>query len=145
MNKKKYYIGYTAGVFDLFHIGHLNIIRKAKEQCEHLIVAVSTDELVQQYKKISPTIPFEERVEIVKACRYVDKVVPQVNRDKYAAYKKHKFDVMFVGDDWKGNALFVELEKKLSKNGAEIVFFPYTETTSSTIIRNVLSDIVTNK
>ena len=93
-------IGYTAGVFDLFHIGHLNILKKAKEQCDHLIVAVSTDELVREYKHKNPVICFEERMEIVKAIRYADEVVPQVNRDKFAAWEKYHFNKMFVGDDW---------------------------------------------
>ena len=99
---KKYRVGYTTGVFDMFHVGHLNILRKAKEQCDYLIVGVSTDELVREYKNKTPIIPFEERSEIVRSIDCVDKVIPQVNRDKYEAWKELKFDVMFVGDDWKG-------------------------------------------
>ena len=91
-------IGYTTGVFDLFHIGHLNILKRAKEQCDYLIVGVSTDELVEQYKHKTPVIPYEERVEIIKSIRYVDEVVPQLNRDKYEAWEKYHFDRMFVGD-----------------------------------------------
>ena len=132
---KKYKVGYTTGVFDLFHIGHLNILKKAKEQCECLIVGVSTDELVQNYKNKLPVIPFEERVEIVKSIKYVDKVVAQENRDKYSAWENLQFDVMFVGDDWKGNKLFEELEYKFKSVGVDIVYFPYTQGTSSTILR----------
>lgn len=132
---KKYKIGYTTGVFDMFHIGHLNILRKAKEQCEYLIVGVSTDELVKKSKNKLPIIPYEERKQIVAAIRYVDKVVPQINKDKMAAYEKYKFDVMFVGDDWKGSEIFEKCEKELNKRGSKLVFFPYTKGTSSTILR----------
>jgi glycerol-3-phosphate cytidylyltransferase len=141
MNNKKYKIGYTTGVFDMFHVGHLNILRRAKEQCEHLIVGVSTDELVESYKGKLPVIPFKERCEVIAACKYVDEVVPQKIRDKYAAYEKYKFDVMFVGDDWKDNPLFIDVEKKLKVQNVDVVYFPYTQGTSSTILRNVLNDI----
>ena len=110
-------IGYTAGVFDLFHVGHLNILKKAKEQCDHLIVAVSTDELVREYKRKAPVICFEERME------------------------KYHFNKMFVGDDWKGSPLFNEVEKKFRAVGVEVVYFPYTKGTSSTILKETLSKI----
>ena len=132
-------IGYTAGVFDLFHIGHLNILKKAKEQCDYLIVAVSTDELVREYKNKTPVICYEERVQIVEAIRYVDKVVPQVDRDKFAAWEKHRFDKMFVGDDWKGTPLFEEMERRFAPHGVEIVYFPYTQGTSSTFLKQTLA------
>ncbi|ELC8351285.1 adenylyltransferase/cytidyltransferase family protein [Clostridium perfringens] len=135
---KKYKVGYTTGVFDMFHIGHLNIIKRAKEQCDYLIVGVSTDELVQEYKNKKPIITFYERCEIVKALEYVDKVVAQENRDKFWAWKKLNFDVMFVGDDWKGKSLFVEVEEEFKKVGVDIVYFPYTKDTSSTILREKL-------
>ena len=128
-------IGYTTGVFDMFHIGHLNILKRAKEQCDYLIVGVSTDELVQSYKNKLPIIPYAERSAIVEAIKYVDKVVPQKNRDKIAAFNEFKFNKMFVGDDWKGKQLFVEVEEYLNKNGAEVVYFPYTQGTSSSILR----------
>ena len=134
-------IGYTTGVFDLFHVGHLNILRRAKEQCDYLIVGVSTDELVEQYKNKRPVIAFEERCEIVKAIRYVDEVVPQVDRDKYAAWERLKFQRMFVGDDWKGSAIFSELEARLKPHGVEIVYFPYTKDTSSTMLKDALKKI----
>ena len=136
---KKYRGGYTTGVFDMFHVGHLNILRKAKEQCDYLIVGVSTDELVREYKNKTPIIPFEERSEIVRSIDCVDKVIPQVNRDKYEAWKELKFDVMFVGDDWKGKPLFMKVEDDFRKVGVEVVYFPYTKDTSSTILREKLS------
>lgn len=134
-NPGRFKIGYTTGCFDMFHIGHLNILRRAKEQCDFLIVGVSTDELIQSYKHKTPIIPFEERCGIVAACRYVDAVVPQTNRDKITAFEKYKFDVMFVGSDWKGNALFNEVEKYLNAHHAEVVYFPYTSHISSSILR----------
>lgn len=143
--KKKTIIGYTTGVFDLFHIGHLNILKKAKENCDFLIVAVSTDELVSNYKNKNPVIEFSERAAIVEAIKYVDKVVPQESRNKLEAYKTHKFDVMFVGDDWKGSSLWNELEKKLDKEGVDIVYFNYTKSVSSTLLKNVLSKILKEK
>lgn len=135
---KKYKVGYTTGVFDMFHIGHLNILRRAKEQCEYLIVGVSTDELVKEYKNKVPVVPFEERCEIVQAIDCVDKVVAQENRDKFWAWKKLDFDVMFVGDDWKGKPLFIEFEAEFKKVGVDVVYFPYTKDTSSTILREKL-------
>lgn len=134
-------IGYTTGVFDLFHIGHLNILKRAKEQCDCLIVGVSTDELVESYKHKRPVICYEERFEIVKAIRYVDRVVPQVSRDKFAAWETYHFDKMFVGDDWKGTPLWLELEEKLRPHGVEIVYFPYTNGTSSTFLKQTLAAI----
>lgn len=134
-------IGYTTGVFDLFHIGHLNILQRAKEQCDYLIVGVSTDELVAQYKHKRPVISYEERSRIVESIRYVDKVVPQVNRNKLEAWEQLHFDRMFVGDDWKGSALFTELEEKFRPLGVEIVYFPYTNGTSSTFLKDVLDKI----
>jgi glycerol-3-phosphate cytidylyltransferase len=136
---KKYRLGYTAGVFDLFHVGHLNILKKAKEYCDELIVGVSTDELVANYKNKVPVIPYEERVSIVSAIKYVDKVVPQVNRNKFEAWEKLKFDVMFVGDDWKGSKLFTEVEQQFREVGVDIVYFPYTQGTSSTMLREKIS------
>lgn len=134
-------VGYTSGVFDLFHVGHLNILRRAKEQCDYLIVAVSTDELVEEYKHKKPVIPYKDRIEIVKAIRYVDEVVPQINRDKYAAWEKYQFDKMFVGDDWKGSALFSQTEKKLAPHGVKVVYFPRTEGISSSMLAERLNRV----
>ncbi len=134
-------IGYTTGVYDLFHIGHLNLLRRAKEQCDYLIVGVSTDQLVKEYKNKIPVIPYEERIEIIKAIRYVDEVVPQINRDKFNAWEKYKFNRMFVGDDWKNSSLFAEVEQKFKEVGVELVYFPYTKGTSSTLLREVINKI----
>lgn len=136
---KKYRVGYTTGVFDMFHIGHLNILRRAKEKCDYLIVGVSTDELVMEYKNKTPIIPFEERAEIVRSIDCVDRVIAQENRDKYAAWRELKFDVMFVGDDWKGKPLFMKVEEEFKKVGVDVVYFPYTRDTSSTILREKLN------
>lgn len=139
---KKYKIGYTAGVYDLFHVGHLNILKKAKEQCEYLIVAVSTDDLVQKYKNKTPIIPYEERKNIVESIKYVDKVVPQKERDKIAAFEEYKFDVMFVGDDWKNSEVFSNVDQHMKQNGSSgVIYIPYTQNVSSTILRDVLTKI----
>ena len=142
---KKYKIGYTTGVFDMFHFGHLNILRRAKEQCEILIVGVSTDELTMEYKNKKPVIPYEERVAIVEAIRYVDQVVPQTSMDKLEAWNKLHFDVIFHGDDWKGTSMYNEIEEKLSKVGCELVFLPHTQGTSSTLLSQALRDSASDK
>ena len=134
-------IGYTSGVFDLFHIGHLNILKKAKSMCDELIVAVTTDELMIHYKKKNAVIPFKERIEIVSNIKYVDKAVPQEDMDKIAAWDKYQFHKMFVGDDWKGTDKWISIEDKLRKYHAEVVYFPYTKGTSSTIINQTLKKL----
>lgn len=133
-------IGYTTGVFDLFHIGHLNLLKKAKSMCDKLIVGVSTDELVF-YKNKSPVITFEERIEIVKAIKYVDEVVPQYNMNKLEAHKKYNFDVMFVGSDWQGTEKWNKIESDFNKIGVKVIYFPYTKGTSSTLINTTLKDL----
>lgn len=125
-------IGYTTGVYDLFHIGHLNILKKAKSLCDYLIVGVSTDELVQKEKNKVPVIPYEERVEIVKAIRYVDEVVPQVNKNKKEAWDKLKFNKMFVGSDWKDTPQWNQFEEQFKPLGVEIIYIPHTDGISST-------------
>jgi glycerol-3-phosphate cytidylyltransferase len=134
-------IGYTTGVFDLFHIGHLNVLKRAKLECDFLIVGVTSDELSISAKKKKPVIPFQERMEIVEAIKYVDEVVPQVNYDKEEAWNNLKFDKMFVGDDWKGSDKWNKIEKDFAALGVEIHYFSYTSHTSSTILRDVLSKI----
>lgn len=132
-------IGYTTGVFDLFHIGHLNILKKAKENCDYLIVGVSTDELVEDYKKKIPVIPYEQRAEIVAAIRYVDEVVPQTSMNKIKAWEKLRFHKMFHGDDWKGSEMWNKIESEFRKINVEIVYFPYTKNVSTTSVKNTLS------
>lgn len=133
---EKYKIGYTTGVFDLFHIGHLNILKRAKEQCEFLIVGVSTDELVESYKHKHPLIPFEERVQIVESIKYVDMVVPQTSMNKLDAWEKLRFNAVFHGDDWKGSDMYKKYEEEFAAHGVALVYFPYTKGTSSTEIIN---------
>ena len=133
-------IGYTSGVFDLFHVGHLNILKRAKEPCDHLIVAVSTDELVEAYKHKRPVIPYADRVEIVKAIRYVDEVVPQISRNKLAAWEQYRFDKMFVGDDWKGSELFSQAEKAFEPLGVRVIYFPRTQGISSSALAHTVRE-----
>ena len=132
---KRYKIGYTTGVFDMFHIGHLNIIRRAKEQCDYLIVGVSTDECVESYKQKTPIIPYSQRAAIVEAIRYVDEVVPQTTMDKVEFLKTRHFDVMFHGDEWKGTDLYNYYEEQFAKYGATIEYLPHTDGISSSILR----------
>lgn len=139
---KKYHTGYTTGVFDLFHIGHLNVIKRAKEQCDILIVGVSTDEVVETYKHKKPVIPFKERIEIVSALRYVDKAVPQTSMDKRAAWEKLHFDALFHGDDWKGSAMYEKYHEDFAGTGVDIVFLPHTVGTSSTMLAAVLHEVL---
>lgn len=133
-------IGYTTGVFDMFHIGHLNILRRAKEQCDFLIVGVSTDEVVEQYKHHRPIIPLEQRIEIVAAIKWVDQVVPQTTMDKMQAWNELHFDIMFHGDEWKGSELFNKYEKEFAVVGAKIVYLPHTEGISSSLLREKRND-----
>lgn len=131
-------VGYTTGVFDMFHVGHLNILERAKAQCDFLIVGVSTDENVVSYKHKRPVIPFEERAAIISSICYVDAVVPQRSMDKFAAWENLRFNVMFHGDDWKGSAMFNEVEMKLKSVGCEMRFLPHTDGISTSILREKL-------
>lgn len=139
---KNVVIGYTTGVYDMFHIGHLNLIKRAKEQCDYLIVGVSTDELVQKEKNKTPVIPYEERAEIVAAIRYVDKVVPQLDKNKMEAWRKYHFNKMFVGSDWKGTPQWNQFERQFEPNGVEIIYLPHTDGVSSTMLTGVIKDIL---
>lgn len=133
---KKYKVGYTTGTFDMFHVGHLNTLKKAKELCDYLIVGVSTDELVKKYKNKLPIIPLKDRMAIVEAIKYVDKVVVQESLDKYDAYLKYNYDVIFHGDDWKDSRLYKETEKKLGEVGVDVIYFPCIPLVSSSYILN---------
>ena len=135
-------IGYTAGVYDMFHIGHLNLLKNAKACCDYLIVAVSTDALTMEYKKKKPIIPFAERAAIIEAIRYVDKVVPQESVDvagKKQAALEHGIDVMFVGDDWKGTEKWNRIEQELNALGISVVYLPHTDGISSSSLRSVVT------
>ncbi|WNV76406.1 adenylyltransferase/cytidyltransferase family protein [Geodermatophilus sp. DSM 44513] len=131
-------IGYTAGVFDLFHIGHLNLLQQARRECSHLIVGVTTDELSRRAKGKTPVIPFAERVRVVESIKYVDEVVAQDSMDKMAAWRDLRFDAVFVGDDWQGSASWDRLEQDFATVDVAIRYFPYTGHTSSTMLRDVL-------
>ena len=138
--KKKIIIGYTTGVFDLFHIGHVKILQKAKSLCDKLIVGVSTDALVKKYKNKKPIIPFSERVEVIKNNKCVDLVVSQNSLDKFKNWRRLKYDVMFVGDDWYATKKWRDLDQEFRKLGVKIVYLPYTKKTSSTKINKILDD-----
>jgi len=131
-------IGYTAGVYDLFHIGHLNLLKNAKGMCDKLIVGVTTDELVS-YKHKRAMIPFEDRLEIIRSIKYVDAVVPQEDMDKLTMCKKLKANIMFVGDDWYATEKWQMFEEEFKEAGIQIVYFPYTKGISSTQIAKALN------
>jgi len=133
----QYVVGYTTGVYDLFHIGHLNLLKNARGLCDKLIVGVTVDELVA-YKNKSAVIPFAERLEIIRNIKYVDAAIPQTDMDKFKIWEKLRFDVMFVGDDWFKSDKWKILEKKFNNVGVHIVYFPYTQGTSSTLINETL-------
>lgn len=139
--RKKYRIGYTTGVYDMFHIGHLNILRKAKLQCEYLIVGVTTDELCYKRKHKYPIICEQDRMAIVEAIRYVDRVVPQNDMDKIKSVKEYGADVVFVGSDWKGTEAWKVYEKEFAEVGCTVVYLDHTDGISSTIIRDKLNSL----
>lgn len=133
-------VGYTTGVYDLFHIGHLNLLKNAKGMCDKLIVGVTVDELVA-YKGKQAMIPFEDRIEIVRSIKYVDAAVPQYDMDKLAACKKLGADILFVGDDWYGTEKWRQYEEEFAREGIRIVYFPYTKGISSTQITKALNAV----
>ena len=133
-------IGYTTGVYDLFHVGHLNLFKNAKGMCDKLIVDVTVDELVQ-YKGKKAMIPFEDRIELVRSCKYVDVAVPQYDMDKLTACKKLGASYLFVGDDWYGTEKWIKYEEEFIKYGIKIVYFPYTKGISSTKINQALEAV----
>lgn len=137
---KKYKIGYTTGVFDMFHIGHLNILKRAKEQCNYLIVGVTTDALCENRKHKKPIICEKDRVAIVESIRYVDKVVLQEDMDKFTAVQKYNADAVFVGSDWKGTPDWIEYEKQFANLGCSVVYLEHTAGISSTILRDRLNE-----
>ena len=131
--------GYLPGVFDLFHIGHLNIIRRAKKSCDYLIIGVTSDERCIERKGVKPFVPQSERLEIVTSIRYVDSAEILATGDKLDAWKRHHFQIIFGGSDWKGTAEWNDLEENLKLVGCKVMYFPYTRQTSSTKLREVLS------
>lgn len=139
MKEKKYKIGYTTGVYDMFHIGHLNILRRAKEQCDYLIVGVTTDELCYQRKQKYPIINEKDRMAIVEAIRYVDRVIPQTDMEKIRPVKELDADVVFVGSDWKGTDAWNEYEKQFAEIGCTVVYLDHTDGISSSLLREKLN------
>lgn len=136
---KKFKIGYTTGVFDMFHIGHLNILKRAKELCDYLIVGVTTDQLCFERKKKYPIISQEERKEIVSAIRYVDKAIFQEDMDKVKEVERFSCDVVFVGSDWEGTPQWKKYEEEFMKVGATVVYLPHTDGISSTKLRTEIA------
>jgi len=132
-------VGYAAGAFDLFHIGHLNILKHAKSQCDHLIAGVVSDDMLRLTKGITPVIPLAERLEIVRSIEYVDEAVAEDVPDKLDMWRELRFDVFFKGDDWRGTEKGLRLEREFAAVGVEVVYFPYTMTTSSTQLRQALA------
>ena len=133
-------IGYTQGTFDMFHIGHLNLIKNAKRHCDYLVVGVNADELVESYKHKKPIVPLNERAEIVRAIKYVDEVIVTTTLDKSEIWQKVRFDEIYIGDDWKGNERWEKTGHEMETLGARLVFLPYTRDTSSTLLREKLKD-----
>lgn len=136
----KYKIGYTSGTFDLFHIGHLNLLERAKEHCDYLIVGVNTEEWVYKRKGVHPVIPWDQRAEIVGALKCVDKVIVSNDMDMIPVWEKYNFDAFFLGDDWKGEAAIVKMEQELNSVGVDVVYFSYTKGISSTIIKSKMKN-----
>ena len=130
-------IGYISGVFDLFHIGHLNILINSKSMCDHLTVGVTVDDLVA-YKNKKAVIPYQERLEIVRSIKYVDATIAQESMDKFKIWEKLKFDVLFVGDDWFETEKWKGIEEQFKEVGVKVVYFPYTKSTSSTVLNEAL-------
>ncbi len=131
-------IGFTEGTFDMFHIGHLNLLKNAKKECDYLIVGVNSDELVKEYKNKDVVVPFEERVEIVKAIKYVDEVMKTDSLDKKLSWEKRHYDVLFIGSDWQGSERWNQTEKEMAEYGVKVHYLPYTKETSSTLLREKL-------
>lgn len=134
-----YEVGYASGVFDLFHVGHLNILKRARAHCRVLVAGVASDEFVEAFKGVRPTIPLEERYAIVSALRIVDEVIVDRSADKRLAWMERQFDVIFKGDDWEDTPRGLRLEQDMRAVGVGVVYFPYTMTTSSTLLRSYLS------
>ena len=134
-------IGYAPGAFDLFHIGHLNLLRRAKERCDFLIAGVVADEVLIEHKKVMPVIPFAERLEIVRNVKFVDMALAAVTNDKTEIWRELRFNVLFKGNDWQGTEKGKRLERDFAALGVDVVYFPYTQATSSSALRRTLRNI----
>lgn len=133
-------IGFTAGVFDMFHIGHLNLINNARARCDYLIVGVNSDELVQKYKRKTAVVPFDERVQIISSIKGVDETLRIDTLDKLDAWNRRPFDLLFIGNDWKGSDRWTETEKIMAEHNVRVIYLPYTQGTTSTLLREKLSE-----
>lgn len=142
MTKYDQIIGYTTGIFDLFHVGHLNVLKRSKKKCDKLIVGVTTDELAMKLKKKKPIFNFDERIKIVKNIKCVDKVVPQKKIDEIRDHDKYHFHVIFKGDDWKGTKKWQKLEEQFKNRGVRVIYFPYTKGVSSSILRKRIKKFI---
>ena len=140
---KKYYLGYTQGVYDMFHIGHLNLIKKAASQCDRLLVGINSDTLVESYKHKKPVVAQNDRLEIIKSLKFVDDAFVVNTLDKVSLWKDYHFDVIFIGDDWKGNPRWEQTCIDLKPYGVDVVFLPYTKNISSSLLRPMLSERIT--
>ncbi|WP_341393936.1 adenylyltransferase/cytidyltransferase family protein [Arthrobacter sp. G119Y2] len=132
-------IGYASGVYDLFHIGHLNLLKHARSQCDYLIAGVASTDMTQRLKGTTPVVPLAERVEIVRSVRYVDDVVVDEHLNKAETWREVGFNVFFKGDDWRGTEKGDRLERDMARIGVQVVYFPYTVSTSSTVLRRALT------
>ncbi|MCC3295304.1 adenylyltransferase/cytidyltransferase family protein [Arthrobacter sp. zg-Y411] len=132
-------IGYASGVYDLFHIGHLNLLRQARERCDFLIAGVASADMSRRLKGITPVVPLTERLEIVRGIRFVDEAVVDEHVNKAETWREVGFNVFFKGDDWRGTPKGDRLERDMDLIGVEVVYLPYTPTTSSTMLRRALS------
>lgn len=128
--------GFTTGVFDMFHVGHLNLLKNAKDKCDYLIAGVNTDDLVKSYKSKAAIVPLDERMQIVNAIKFVDEVIPIDTLDKIELWEKIQYDILFIGDDWKGTERWIKTEEELKKFGVEVVYLPYTKGVTSSILRD---------
>jgi glycerol-3-phosphate cytidylyltransferase len=131
-------IGFTAGAFDMFHVGHLNLLKNARARCDYLIAGVNTDDLIAAYKNKHAIVSLEERMQIVGAVKYVDEVIAVDTLDKEVIWEKKKFDIVFIGDDWKGSERWNETEQVMKEHNVEVVYLPYTVGTTSTVLREKL-------
>ena len=134
-------IGYAPGAFDLFHIGHLNLLRRAKERCDYLIAGVVSDEVLIAHKGVTPVVPLPERIEIVRNCRHVDAAHAATTDDKLEIWRDLRFNVFFKGDDWQGTEKGMRLERQFAEVGVEVAYFSYTQATSSSRLRRTLQNI----
>lgn len=131
-------IGFTAGTFDMFHIGHLNLLRNARSRCDYLIVGVNSDRLVEEYKGKKAVVPLEERMEIIRELRCVDEVIRIDSLNKEISWKQKHYNLLFIGDDWKGNPRWEQTEIQMAEYGVKVIYLPHTDGTTSTLLREKL-------